>query len=723
MKKSIFLLVLMALFLWQCAPEEAKLPPQAPIDVVTDTYFGVTLEDPYRYMEDLSDTAVQDWFKAQGDYAREIVNSIPGRQGLIDKMIEFDKRKSSRVSSLNITENDIYFYLKTTPKDETGKLYMREGFEGDEEMLYDPADFDPDSDQQYVISSFTPNHDGSKTTVEVSPNGSENAILMIMDVEEKEFFPEKIDRCWFAAPSWLPDNNSFLYNRLKTADLYDPERQFDSKVYLHTTGTDPSQDKHIFSREKNPELEISKVDIPIVFYDKDIKYMFGMLFTVDRRMNAYYAPTSELMNDKISWKRLAKLEDDIRWIEPTLENYYFLTAKDAPNFKIMKMPLANPDVSKATEFVAEMEGSQIEDFNLTKKGLYFTTNTDGVKAGLYFVPFNTGKAEKIKLPVAAGSLSLSTKGFKYEDVWVGVSGWTIDSKRYRYMASTGEFKQEQLSSMAEYPEYDNLVVKEIEVKSHDGVLVPLSIIHNKDVELTGDNPTLVMGYGAYGYSLTPFFSPNFMLWTNKGGVLAVAHVRGGGEKGDAWHKAGFKTTKPNTWQDLIACCEYLIEEKYTSSGNLAINGGSAGGILVGRAMTERPDLFAAAIPEVGVMNTVRTEASPNGPVNTPEFGTIADSVEAMALIEMDSYHHIEDGVKYPATMVTAGMNDPRVIAWEPAKFAARLIAANASDEPILFLVDYESGHGIGDTKTKRFEGLADMFSFALWQTGHPDFQP
>jgi prolyl oligopeptidase len=325
--------------------------------------------------------------------------------------------------------------------------------------------------------------------------------------------------------------------------------------------------------------------------------------------------------------------------------------------------------------------------------------------------------------MAAGNLSLSTKGFKFEDVWVGISGWTTDFKRYRYIAETGEFRHEQISSMADYPEYENLVVKEVEVPSHDGVLVPLSIIYNKDVGLTGDNPTLVMGYGSYGASLNPFFSPNFLLWTHKGGVFAVAHVRGGGEKGDNWHMGGFKTTKPNTWKDLIACCEYLIDEKYTSSGNIAINSGSAGGILVGRAMTERPDLFAAVIPEVGVMNTVRTENSPNGPVNTPEFGTMADSVEAIALIEMDSYHHLEDGVKYPATLITAGMNDPRVIAWEPAKFAARLMAANASDEPILFLVDYESGHGIGDTKTKQFEGLADVFSFALWQTGHPDFQP
>jgi prolyl oligopeptidase len=232
----------------------------------------------------------------------------------------------------------------------------------------------------------------------------------------------------------------------------------------------------------------------------------------------------------------------------------------------------------------------------------------------------------------------------------------------------------------------------------------------------------MFGYGAYGISMTPYFSPISLLPVYEGGIYAVAHVRGGGELGDNWYRAGFKTTKPNTWKDLIACAEYLVNEKYTSPKKIAINSASAGGILIGRAMTERPDLFAAAIPEVGCMNAIRMEESPNGPVNIPEFGTVKDSVEFMALMEMDAYYHLKKGVKYPATLVTAGMNDPRVIAWDPAKFAARLQATNSSDKPILFLADYAAGHGIGDTKTKSFQSLADVFSFALWQTGHPKFQ-
>ena len=267
-----------------------------------------------------------------------------------------------------------------------------------------------------------------------------------------------------------------------------------------------------------------------------------------------------------------------------------------------------------------------------------------------------------------------------------------------------------------------MIVEELMIPSHDGVKVPLSLIYNKGIKKTGNNPVFLIGYGAYGGSITPGFSPNLLLWTYEGGILAIPHVRGGGELGDAWYKSGYKTTKPNTWKDLIACAEYLVKEKYTSPKKIAINSESAGGILIGRAMTERPDLFAVAIPQVGCLNTVRAEESPNGPVNVPEFGTVKDSVECMALIEMDSYLHIKDGDKYPSTLITAGINDPRVIAWQPAKFAARLEAANKSGKPVLFLVDYEAGHGIGNTKTKNFEELADVFSFALWQTGHPDFK-
>jgi prolyl oligopeptidase len=261
------------------------------------------------------------------------------------------------------------------------------------------------------------------------------------------------------------------------------------------------------------------------------------------------------------------------------------------------------------------------------------------------------------------------------------------------------------------------------VASHDGVQVPLSIIHRKDLRLDGTNPTLLSGYGAYGHVTAMSFEPTSLAWLERGGVIAVAHVRGGGTFGKAWHHAGRRSTKPNTWKDFIACAEYLIKAGYTRPDKLAGRGGSAGGILVGRAMTERPDLFAAMHIAVGCTDLLRMETTMNGPPNIPEFGTVTDKDLFLGLLAMSTLHQIKDGTKYPAVILTHGINDPRVEPWQSAKTTARLQATSASGKPVLFRVDYHSGHGIGSTRKQRQEERADVWSFILWQFGDPAFQP
>jgi prolyl oligopeptidase len=269
----------------------------------------------------------------------------------------------------------------------------------------------------------------------------------------------------------------------------------------------------------------------------------------------------------------------------------------------------------------------------------------------------------------------------------------------------------------------DLVATEVRVKSHDGAMVPLSIIHKKTVVLDGNNPTLLYGYGSYGITEEPGFNPTRLAWLERGGVYAVANVRGSAVYGQDWYKAGYKATKPNTWKDLIACAEYLIAQKYTTSARLGILGGSAGGILVGRAMTERPDLFAAVIPAVGVLDAVRAETTANGVPNIPEFGTVTKEDEFRALLAMSSYHHVKEGTRYPAVLLIHGVNDPRVDVWHSSKMAARLLAASTSGKPVLLDLDYESGHGIGNTKLQRQKQVTDYYAFLLWQEGHPAFQP
>jgi prolyl oligopeptidase len=725
---KLFLPIL--LFVMSCSTatneETAEVPmppyPETPVNIVTDTIWGVQLDDPYRYLEEIKDPSVTEWFKAHGERARTVLDAIHGRQGLIDQMKEFDARQSSSIYSVEITDNDRYFYLKETPDDETGKVFYRDGFSGSETLLFDPDDYGDDPELTFTISAIYPSNDGLKLGIEVSPNGSESSTLLIMDVESQEMLPEQIDRLWYASCSWFPDNSAFLYNRLSSDDVLDPNRNKNSKVFIHRLGTEPSEDVEFFSRAKNPDLDIKEEEYPIAGLDENSDYLIGFSLSVDNRRKVWYAPKSELASDKIKWLKLFSPEDEVYNFTTDANYIYAYTPKDAKNFKILRLPWSNPDLDNAEVLVPEMESEIIEDFSISDEALYFSTMKNGVQAKLYKTDYATGKTEEIELPKKAGSISISSKGPRFSDVWVNISGWTQSNTRYRYNSESNEFTVETMSSKAEFPEYEDLIVEELMVPSHDGTMVPLSLIYKKGLKKDGSNPVMLLGYGSYGISISPFFSPSQLIWTLKGGIFAVAHVRGGGELGNEWHLGGQKTTKPNTWKDLIACTVYLINENYTNPKKVAINSGSAGGILVGRAMIDRPDLFAAVIPEVGSMNTVRGEETPNGPVNAPEFGTVKDSVEFMALLEMDSYQKLSDGVEYPATLITAGMNDPRVIAWQPGKFAARMSAANGSDEPILFLADFEAGHGMGDSKSKMFASLADVMGFAFWQLNHPEFR-
>jgi prolyl oligopeptidase len=262
-----------------------------------------------------------------------------------------------------------------------------------------------------------------------------------------------------------------------------------------------------------------------------------------------------------------------------------------------------------------------------------------------------------------------------------------------------------------------LQVTEVDVPSHDGVKVPMTVLHKKGLALDGRNPVLVHGYASYGFSIAAHYAPNNLVWLERGGVLAFTNPRGSGVHGDDWHRAGFKTTKSNTWKDGIACVRWLIEQRYGSPATMGIIGTSAGGIFVGRAVTAAPELFAAAIFDVGTLDAVRFEQSANGVTNVSEFGSVTDPTEFRALLEMSTYHAIADGVAYPAVLLVHGVNDPRVPVWESSKTAARLQAGSSSGKPVLLRLDMHAGHGMGSTVTQRNSATADQYAFLLWQMG------
>ena len=708
-------------------------PPPTPVRSVVEEYCGERVEDPYRYLENMRDSEVQQWFRAQADYTQHVLSQIPGRDQMKQQLQEVANRRASEVTQVKVTDNNRYFYFKTNQGEDVARLYYRDSYEGEENLLFDPTAYDTGSNKKYVVYFHYPSWDGSKVAFSITADGAEIGTLMIMDVAKKALYPEQIDRYWFDEFSWLPDNKRFLYLRLRSSDSEGSNTDSDnskvlhqdSQTFLHQVGTSSSEDQEVLSRAHNPELGIRSIDFPLVYVSyPNRSHLVAELGGVSADRKVFIAPISQINEDSIRWQMLADIEDGVGKSVVAIQNneIFVLTSNNAARFNIVKTTASDPRLKKAKVVIPE--GNEvIKDFALTSSGLFYNTIANGVEANLYYLARGTQQPQKIKLPVKAGYISTEAVGQNSPDLWVGLGGWATPGTRYYYQTSTDHFIKQTLSAEAAYPEYQNLLVEEISVSSHDGTLVPLSIMYQKNTPLDGNAPLMLRGYGAYGYSMEPYFSPDFLAWTTKGGIFAVAHVRGGGELGDAWHRAGQKTTKPNTWKDFIACAEYLVEKGYTSSKRLSINSASAGGILIGRAMTERPDLFAVAIPQVGMMNVLRKEETPSGPANIKEYGAIQDSLECKALLEMDAYLHIEKNTAYPATLLTAGMNDYRVVPWQPAKFAARLQAASTSKAPVLFLVDYEAGHGLAGSKSKRAESLADVFSFALWQTGHPDFQP
>ena len=514
--------------------------------------------------------------------------------------------------------------------------------------------------------------------------------------------------------NWLSDDSGFVYLHIPTIDTTSPNYILNTASVLYRLGENPKDLHVIFSKETHPQLNLNPEDFPIVhIFGKEQKYMFGRVGGIGFK-DYYYAPITELERETVTWKPLFKKKHKVEKFVPSTNEVYFLSAYKASNFGIYKTSFHQLNFDAPTEIIPPVKDQILKDFTITQQGLFYTTTKNGVSASLYHLKDTI--IEKIPLPKSSGSVILSNIGENFPHLWIEVESWISHKNRYYYQNDLKAFKQENLTPVVTYPELEDIVVEEIEIPSHDGTQVPLSIIYKKGLKRNGENRMLLNGYGAYKWLNAPMLYPYLLYWIREGGVYAVAHVRGGGEKGDQWHQGGFKITKPNSWKDFIACSEYLISEGYTSPERFAVWGGSAGGITIGRAVTERPDLYAVAIIRVGLLNTLRSEIAPNGQNNVKEFGTIKDSTAFEALLEMDAFHHVKKETTYPAILLTAGLNDSRVAAWQPAKFAARTQTATNSDKPILLSVNFSEGHGFDRTQKSKREELADIISFALWQT-------
>jgi len=688
---------------------------------VTDEYFGVKVADPYRYLEDLKNPEVSAWFKAQNEYTRSVLGRISGRAALLARIQALDNAAPARVTDVRRMPSGRYFYQKRLATEDVFKLYTREAIHSEEKLLVDPTKFMVSGGPHYVISYYTPAFDGRYVAVGIAAAGSEDAVLRVFDVAAGRETSDVIDRAQFGSTAWLPDGKSFIYNRLQklTPTSAESDRYLNSRAYLHQLGADPEKDRLVFGAGV-PGVKIDPPDFPFAVISPGTPYALGVIaHGVQNEITAYVVPLESLSSPSVPWKKICDVADDITNFDMHGEDLYLLSHHQASRYKVVHTKLAEPDVSGA-DVVVPPSDSVAQNIAAASDALYVQA-LDGGIGRLLRVPYGNGKLEEVPLPLD-GRVGLMATDQRLPGTLLELTSWTRARKIYSYDLSGNSITDTGLQPVGPFDEPSDLESLEVKVKSHDGTMIPLSIVYKKGLRLDGSNPTLLDGYGAYGITSDPHFDPRMIAWYEHGGVFAVAHVRGGGEYGEDWHLAGKLLAKPNTWRDFIACAEYLIAQEYTSPTRLAIQGGSAGGITVGRSITERPELFAAAIDAVPMSDVVRAEFTENGPANIPEFGTVKVRDGFKALYEMSPYHHVKDGTKYPAVMVTTGFNDPRVVPWEPGKMTARLQAATASGKPVLLRVDYDAGHGIGSTKTQRQEELADEMSFALWQFGLSEFQ-
>jgi prolyl oligopeptidase len=686
----------------------AAVPPApvARVEVVHDTYFGETLSDPYRWMENSKDPGWLPYLKGQNDHTRAVLDALPARAGLLKRIQELSGEAvaTSRVQRAG----GLLFFQQRPLGADNFKLFVRAGA-SESRVLVDPTALSS-SKSHMSLDWWRASPDGKYVVYGLSKDGSEDSLLHILKVADGKDLPETIPNTETASPSWLDDGSGFFYNQL-TAAVATPERYLDSQARFHRLGSDPNSDPILMKRGLVKGLDYDKIQSPLIIASPGSRWAVLLLSDVRPEWRGFVAPLSDAIAGKAKWQAIAGFDDEVTDFELNGDDLYLLVNKGTPRGRIVKTSAAAPSISSGAVVVPQHGTFVIEGIARARDGIYLKIMDGGisrlqrlgpdVKVRDIALPFDGTIGALFAVPEEDGIL-ISLQG------WLTPAGiWSVNSAGS--VADTGITPKPAIDVGA----YE---ARRFFATAKDGVKIPYSLIYRKGLKLDGTAPTWISAYGSYGMAAyTPTFAGKTLALVDAGAVVGYANVRGGGEYGREWHKAGQLFNKPNTWRDLIAVCEDLIAKKYTSSKHLAIGGRSAGGITVGRAMTERPDLFAAVIDGVGWSNPLRYVVEQDGYAEEPEWGAIADAQGYKALKLIDSYQSVKDGTPYPAVLLTTGVTDPRVAPFHLAKMTARLQAASTSGKPILLRVDYDAGHGIGSTRAQQDREAADTYAFLLWQ--------
>ena len=679
-------------------PIVVNYPSTKKVDTV-NTYFGTEVSDPYRWLEDDRSPETEAWVKTQNQTTFGYLDSIPFREDLknrLEKLWNYEKLGSP------FKEGDYTYFYKNNGLQNQYVVYRKQG-DGNEEIFLDPNTFSEDGTTSLAGLSFT--KDGSMAGYLISEGGSDWRKAIVINAKTKEQVEDTLVDIKFSGISWKGNKGFYYssYDKPKGSELSAKTDQH--KLYYHKVGTPQSEDKLIFGG--TPEEKHRYVG---GYLTEDERYLI-ITASTSTSGNKLYLKDLEADGDLITV--LDHTDSDTYVIENKGSKLFMVTNMDAPNKKIIVADATNPTPNNWTDFIPETENV----LTAGSGGGYFFAEymVDAISKVLQY-DFNGKLVREVKLP---GVGSAGGFGGKKEDkeFYFSFTNYNTPGSSYKYNVKTGKYEQYWKPDIDFNPtDYEST---QVFYNSKDGTKVPMIITHKKGIELNGKNPTILYGYGGFNISLTPSFSIVNAVWMEQGGVYAVPNLRGGGEYGKKWHNAGTKTQKQNVFDDFIAAAEYLIANKYTSKEYLAIRGGSNGGLLVGATMTQRPDLMQVALPAVGVLDMLRYHTFTAGAGWAYDYGTAEESQEMFEYLKGYSpVHNVKEGVAYPATLVTTGDHDDRVVPAHSFKFAAELQEKQAGKNPTLIRIETNAGHGAGTPVSKTIEQYADIFGFTLFNMGY-----
>ncbi len=687
-------------------------PADAPVKPVTETLWGQKVTDNYRYMESL-DPATMKWMKDEGAYTRTVLDSIKPRAALERKIASFTGGFGFVQGYVAYGGRE--FYEERAPGSDNFDLVVRDA-RGMRKIVDVAALRAANGGKPYAINYFLASPDGSKVAAGVSEGGSEAASISVYDAATGKRIAGPIDRADFGATSWSNDSRTLYFIRLKKLTPTDAstEKYRDATLVSWNLKSAPVA---ILGSTVGHGPKFGPDETPALAIEPGVSMATAVSVNgVQNEEALWIAPADKVDDPKIEWKRFVTRADDVTGMDAQGDHFYLLSHKNAPTFQVLSVKAGDP-LSSAKILVPAKSDRVIDAVHAASDALYVLARS-GAYSQLLRVAYGTNAIREIPLPFK-GHVAEAFTDQRAPGIVINLNSFVVPPTIFAYDPAKNSFTDLKLGVT---PPYDSrrYVVRDLEAKAEDGVMVPETLVLPKSAK--GSQVLLIQAYGSYGISQLADFSPRTVSFLEAGGSYASCHVRGGGELGEAWRLAGKDANKVHTWRDLIACAKDLIARGYTTKAKLFIFGGSAGGITMGRALTERPDLFAGVIDSVPAANTLRAEFSPNGPPNIPEFGTVKTEQGFKNLYEMDSIQHVGKGVQYPAVLVTTGLNDPRVSPWEPAKFAAALQASGTA-KPVLLRVETQAGHGIGSTKTQTDELYADMYAFIFWRAGVPGWRP